>query len=352
MLYCVQLDGVTGRHLIATVDIPTPGTNVIIEKAYPSSSHEENLKSCCLGCQCSIPIDKRIHCDSCGLGYCLSCHEIYNEYHANYECEQIDSLCSMAERIGIDMGLVLLIFRTCIRGVLETIGEYHQIIDEQSKQVLQQLHKSSIPHTTFDLVRSLETHIQDIDPEHAYLFRRIAPDLILLVTNVVPSAVRIIDESIVVDLFCIVQVNAHGICADGFASDSGVGLFPIVSLLSHSCIPNCCFITVGDVIHVRSLTSIKTGEDITIAYVDLMLPTHLRRSDLLRTKFFYCKCQRCESATECGRYMRGIRCNSCKDGYVVPHEQEIVAEPIAEVSSFDHDFESLLSQNDEMDEQP
>jgi hypothetical protein len=312
MKFRVRYGSCVGRHLRATEDIPI-GTDVIVEKAYACASHEENLSSCCAQCQKSVSQDQQILCNHCNFIFCSKC-EKQMDRHTRYECTCIEKLRLSSLQVGIDLGLALLIFRACISGVLQD-----QTTDDQTNIILQQLGNNN--GSSFDLVCSLQTHIDDIDPEYAHVFRQISPHILHLVNELFPRQ-TLISETTIVELFCIVLVNAHGICAHGFSSDSGTGIFPVVSLLSHNCAPNCCFVTIENTIHVRSVEEIKSGDEITIAYVDLMLPTHLRRRDLLKTKFFKCMCARCDSPSECGRYLRAFKCKC--GGFYVPYEQQIL----------------------------
>lgn len=51
----------------------------------------------------------------------------------------------------------------------------------------------------------------------------------------------------VVELACRVNVNAHGF-GDDLKPNSvvGVGLFPLVAMVNHSCRPNCTFVYYGE----------------------------------------------------------------------------------------------------------
>ena len=94
------------------------------------------------------------------------------------------------------------------------------------------------------------------------------------------------------------SVRVFPAAADGHGNgtDFGSGLFEIACRMSHSCSPNCCWISSQDGTKklVRLIASVSEGEELTISYVDsLLLPTHVRRAELLQTKYFVCSCERC-----------------------------------------------------------
>lgn len=62
----------------------------------------------------------------------------------------------------------------------------------------------------------------------------------------VPAWVRF-DVEDAVELACRVNVNAHGLRDDsGSNAVLGVGLFPLVAMINHSCRPNCTFVYFGE----------------------------------------------------------------------------------------------------------
>lgn len=74
------------------------------------------------------------------------------------------------------------------------------------------------------------------------------------------------------------------------------GLFIEGSSLDHSCRPNATQVCVGSRMEVRATRDIDTDKDeIFVSYVDLMLPTPMRRSKLKRGYFFDCNCENCSN---------------------------------------------------------
>ncbi|CAB9500991.1 SET domain [Seminavis robusta] len=103
-----------------------------------------------------------------------------------------------------------------------------------------------------------------------------------------------IDEFVHISMvfhFNAVTVNPPSSDGHGAGTNYGRGLFEIACRMSHSCKPNCSWISSQDGTQklVRLIAPVKQGEELTISYTDcLLLPTHTRRQALLRSKNFCC----------------------------------------------------------------
>jgi hypothetical protein len=70
----------------------------------------------------------------------------------------------------------------------------------------------------------------------------------------------------------------------------GLGLFPAVAMLNHSCAPNCAIVTnIGGVLEVRTLATVPTGCELTVSYTNLLATCATRRTELA-SKEFTCHC--------------------------------------------------------------
>ena len=65
-------------------------------------------------------------------------------------------------------------------------------------------------------------------------------------------------------------------------------------MLNHSCTPNCERVVEGGRLEVVTVREVVRGEELTISYTDLLLPTVRRRAILATSKHFHCECERCE----------------------------------------------------------
>jgi SET and MYND domain-containing protein len=111
-----------------------------------------------------------------------------------------------------------------------------------------------------------------------------------------------------VSAFARLACNGFTLC-DSDLRPIGVSLYPSVSMLNHSCSPNCavqfeCGVgkpgaKVG--ITVRAIREIRPGEQLTISYVGLAQNSSGRRRELHTQYFFSCSCPRCVASEDAHR---------------------------------------------------
>lgn len=120
----------------------------------------------------------------------------------------------------------------------------------------------------------------------------------------------------------ILEINSYSIPTP---FQTGVmGLYPMASLISHSCVPNAYQIVFnksedGTIIHrfyIRASVKIAKGEKIFLNYTPDFIPTLVRRSLLRKGKYFDCCCRRCEDPTELGTNISTLKCKKCRTGDV------------------------------------
>ena len=95
-------------------------------------------------------------------------------------------------------------------------------------------------------------------------------------------------------LFCANSCNSFSITNDE-GLEIGVGLFPQLSMMNHSCAPNAILYFNQSQAQVKALRKIEKGEEICISYVDLTLGKKDRRALLRHQYFFDCSCPCCLS---------------------------------------------------------
>ncbi|EOA98398.1 SET and MYND domain-containing protein 3, partial [Anas platyrhynchos] len=100
-------------------------------------------------------------------------------------------------------------------------------------------------------------------------------------------------------LFSQVTCNCFTI-SNGEMQDVGVGLYPSMSLLNHSCDPNCVIIFEGYQLLLRSVREIQIGEELTISYIESLMPTSERQKQLMRQYCFECDCHLCQDHEKVG----------------------------------------------------
>lgn len=105
-------------------------------------------------------------------------------------------------------------------------------------------------------------------------------------------------------LLARLRANAFTL-ADAEGRAFGVGLFPRAACLNHSCAPNAVVqfsaaaaaSSMGVVASVRTTERVKSGDEVTIAYVDVGQPGYLRRAAIRGAGYcFDCACPRCANA--------------------------------------------------------
>ncbi|KAK2636172.1 hypothetical protein Ddye_030964 [Dipteronia dyeriana] len=73
----------------------------------------------------------------------------------------------------------------------------------------------------------------------------------------------------------------------------GVGLWLLASFINHSCNPNARRVHVGDFVMVHASRDVKAGEEITLAYFDVLSSLE-KRKEMSKTWGFHCNCKRCK----------------------------------------------------------
>lgn len=104
----------------------------------------------------------------------------------------------------------------------------------------------------------------------------------------------------------------------------GVALFPVFSIVSHSCLPNASPVALQSRrLALEAKMDIAKGEEITISYISILQGRVKRRKKLREKWFFNCTCKRCLDPTEFGSHVSSLKCSSCtSDGLVIPKSGE------------------------------
>ncbi|XP_066261852.1 SET domain-containing protein SmydA-8-like [Euwallacea similis] len=109
-------------------------------------------------------------------------------------------------------------------------------------------------------------------------------------------------------IFGIIDVNALEINQDAEIT----ALYPTAYLMEHNCLCNTMHSfgnsDKGYAITIRAALPIAKGDHISTMYTHALWGTQARREHLRETKYFSCKCKRCEDPTEMGTYLSGLRC--------------------------------------------
>ncbi|KAK8966740.1 Histone-lysine N-methyltransferase ASHR1 [Platanthera guangdongensis] len=168
-----------------------------------------------------------------------------------------------------------------------------------------------IPKTATDnyyLVAALESHMSDLDEKQLLLYAQMA-NLIKMILPSVEVDLREITEN-----FSKLSCNAHSICDDQLRP-LGTGLYPVISIINHSCSPNSVLVFEGRIAVVRAMQPIHKGDEILISYIEIAATTETRQ-EYLKQYFFTCSCLRCiknplEERKE-NAILEGYRCKDHK----------------------------------------
>jgi len=104
--------------------------------------------------------------------------------------------------------------------------------------------------------------------------------------------------------FGVLKTNAVG-----FMNTEARALYPVVSIMSHSCAANLEPVSdPGTCIKFRAKRQIKEGEELCMRYTSFLESGITMRSKLKAEWFFDCGCSRCKDPTEFGSYFSSPKC--------------------------------------------
>ncbi|CAL4200083.1 unnamed protein product, partial [Meganyctiphanes norvegica] len=96
-------------------------------------------------------------------------------------------------------------------------------------------------------------------------------------------------------------------------------LYPVHSMINHSCLPNLHLsITDDGSMQVRATVDIKKNEMLTDTYTGTVVPFWERQNILNDTYYFTCNCLLCIDPTELGSYFSSHRCLKCPGFFMCP----------------------------------
>jgi len=115
-----------------------------------------------------------------------------------------------------------------------------------------------------------------------------------------------LDSQLLSRILSILDLNSHQVLSDG----EFTGLFCLFEMLEHNCVENCCwyYSAIDGQVEVRTITDVKAGENLSIAYCPLM-DAQRTREYTERNYQFVCSCERCSGALP--DVARSFRCPSC-----------------------------------------
>ncbi|XP_058097233.1 histone-lysine N-methyltransferase ASHR1 isoform X2 [Magnolia sinica] len=283
-----------GRCLFATRDF-SPGEVIICQDPYASTPTNSPADLRCDGCFASSNLKK---CSACRIAwYCGSrCQKLEWKLH-QLECQALVGLNE--DRRKMLTPSIRLMVRLVLKSKL------------QSEQVI-----PSTATDNYNLIEALMAHMSDIGEKKLILYAQMAN----LVNLILPSLEINIKE--VARNFSKLACNAHTIC-DSELRPLGTGLYPVISIINHSCLPNSVLVFEGRLAVVRAVEPIAKGAEVSISYIETAASTTTRQKALKEQYLFTCTCSRCmkvglyEDLQE-SAVLEGYRCKDKKcDGFLL-----------------------------------
>ncbi|CAM6120160.1 unnamed protein product [Calypogeia fissa] len=262
----ISVEASKGRCLVANRSFKR-GETVLEQDPFCAvlDANSSNLR--CDGC--FIFSDNLLRCSACKtVRYCsVVCQRREWKLHKG-ECKIMSSR-PMQEKQRLQTPTLRLMVRLLVKRRLQSDGVILRT-----------------PADTFELVEALPTHFSETSAERLVLFGQMA-NLVKLVVS--PMEVDLKETA---HLFCRFACNAHTIC-DEELRPLGTGLYPVVSIINHSCSPNAVLLFDGKKAIVRCLENVTEGTEVTVSYVDLAASTPTRQKALKEQYYFECCCTRC-----------------------------------------------------------
>ncbi|KAI3424678.1 uncharacterized protein J3R85_010433, partial [Psidium guajava] len=138
----------------------------------------------------------------------------------------------------------------------------------------------------YSLVDALVAHMSEIDEKQLVLYAQMA-NLINIILQWPEINIKEVAEN-----FSKLSCNAHTIC-DSELRPLGTGLYPVISLINHSCLPNAVLLFEGRTAVVRAVQQIVRGSEVLISYIETAGSTTTRMKSLREQYHFACACARC-----------------------------------------------------------
>ncbi|XP_028757593.1 histone-lysine N-methyltransferase ASHR1 isoform X3 [Neltuma alba] len=240
-----------GRCLLATRDF-YPGDVIISQEPYVCAPNNSSAETRCDGCFATSKLKK---CSGCQVvWYCGSTCQ-----RAEWKLHRLE--CEVLSRLEKD----------------------------KRKFVTPSIRLMVIPSTATDnysLVEALVAHMSDINEGQLVLYAQMA-NLVNLILQWPEINIKEIAEN-----FSRFACNAHTIC-DSELRPLGTGLYPVISIINHSCLPNSVLVFEGRSAVVRAVQHIPKGSEVLISYIETAGSTMTRQKALKEQYLFTCTCPRC-----------------------------------------------------------
>lgn len=276
-----------GRGVVAVVPVAA-GTTVLSERAAAAVCFATTAHAHCAHCLRAGVVTKCADCDA--VAFCSSeCAATHAALHAN-ECRVLAALPSVAQECGVDPTLLRLVLRCIVRRHMESESGADR--DAGSAE-------SAAPSGCRIATQADVRLLHDTgEAEAAAEWRESVCKGLAVMQDLLPPALAVPPPE-AERLARMINLNCHGLkdqqgrntdvvrapparrpLRDAAAHTrphahwpltQGVGLFPMVAMMNHSCRPNCVFVPAAHLpgtLEVRTTMKVAAGDALTVSYID------------------------------------------------------------------------------------
>ncbi|GAV76217.1 SET domain-containing protein/zf-MYND domain-containing protein [Cephalotus follicularis] len=258
----VTTDPMKGRCLF-TIKEFHPGDVIISQEPYVFVPHREFTNSVCHFCFAVTEVKM-----------CSACHYVW---YCSRECQKLDWKLHRLECRALKT-----LEKQWQIYVLPTIRLNVRLYIRRKLQ-----NEKVIPTTAvdnFNLVEALVAHLSSIGADRMALFYHMAN----IVNNILPWS----DLQETAENISKLEHNTVNIL-DSEMEPLGMGLYPLIAITNHSCVPNSVLVFEGKLAVIRALQHIPRDSEVSISYIDTASSTMTRQSELQERHSFTCTCPLC-----------------------------------------------------------
>ena len=322
-IYTSTTDG-AGRRAIARRALH-PGQLLICESALPAVIHSEWKGRVCAKCFTTVAEGgggSRV-CRACeSVVYCSTACLMADVDVHRLECKVLRDLPRISDDSLVNVDLV----RAALAYI---VGRRPQRATEDDEG--DDVTATAVPHRAAAKQRTdrftpewadVEGMVDNLSAVSAVDMQHMTAAASLLL-SLLPASLHLPIPAIV-SFMSRVNNNSHALSASSSASQHvGFGLFPLCSILNHSCYPNTIYTSHLSSLSMRVIREVAAGEELTVNYVGLYGGRWERRRELRDSKKFDCRCRRCvlQPASDEERdrfsfdqYVGALKCTSEKGG--------------------------------------
>ncbi|XP_025665356.1 histone-lysine N-methyltransferase ASHR1 isoform X1 [Arachis hypogaea] len=324
-----------GRSLFVTKDF-YPGEVIISQEPYVCVPNNNSVQKRCEGCFTTTNLKKCSRCQV--VWYCgTSCQKLEWKFH-RLECEVLSRLDNDKKKYVTPS--IRLMVKLYLRRKLQnekiipsTVMDNYNLVEALVSRILLIfilssnfqcnevrffiyilffIYNISIVIVLFNIL--FHEDMSDITKEQLLLYAQMA-NLVNVILQWPEINIKEIAEN-----FSKFACNAHTIC-DSELRPLGTGLYPVISIINHSCLPNSVLVFEGRSASVRAVQHVPKGSEVLISYIETAGSTMTRQKALKEQYLFNCTCPRCSKLLVLKGQYDDIRESAILEGYRCKNEK-------------------------------